>query len=98
MIAMIGAEVFGVPLGDGGVHAGEWETSMLLVARPDLVHLDRSEPGFTGSLEDAMAGIFNGIETLAANGVVGDAAAASTAHGERYWAAAVDLVIETLGA
>jgi creatinine amidohydrolase len=97
-IAQLGVEEFGVPLGDGGVHAGEWETSLLLAARPDLVHLDRAEAGFTGSLEDAMAGIFQGIETLAANGVVGDPAAASAAHGERYWEAAVELVLEVLAA
>lgn len=97
-IAQLGAEEFGVPLGDGGLHAGEWETSLLLAARPDLVRLDRAEAGFTGDLQEALAGMFSGVETLAPNGVVGDPAAASAAHGERYWSAAIDLVIGALEA
>jgi creatinine amidohydrolase len=86
-IAQIGAEEFGVPLGEGGLHAGEWETSMLQTIHPDLVHPERAEPGYTGDLETAAAAVFTqGVHSLAPNGVLGDPRQASPEHGQRYWA------------
>lgn len=85
-IAQIGAEEHGVPLGDGGLHAGEWETSMLQAIHPELVHDDRREAGFTGDPEAAIGAIFGaGVDSVAPNGVIGDPARASEAHGARYW-------------
>src|SRR2546423_1321269 len=40
-IAQLGADEHGVPLTEGGLHAGEWETSMLMSIHPELVHLER---------------------------------------------------------
>jgi creatinine amidohydrolase len=97
-VAAVGEAEYGVPLSEGGLHAGEWETSMMLAVHPDLVHPERGEPGFTGTLEEAMAGVFDGVDTLSATGIIGDPAQASAAHGERYWALAADLVVESLGA
>lgn len=97
-IAQLGESEYGVPLGDGGLHAGEWETSLLLAVEPQLVHPERGEAGFTGDLDSALGGIFgSGVHTIAANGVIGDPAAASAEHGERYWEAGVDLVVEAIG-
>jgi creatinine amidohydrolase len=85
-IARLGAEEHGVPLGEGGVHAGEWETSMMLAIHPELVHLERGEPGYTGDPEAAVGAIFGaGVHTVASNGVIGDPARASAEHGVRYW-------------
>ena len=85
-IARVGAEEHAVPLGDGGLHAGEWETSMLQAIHPELVHDDRREPGYTGDPEAAIAAIFgDGVDSIAANGVIGDPAQASSEHGARYW-------------
>lgn len=85
-IAQLGAEEFDVALGDGGVHAGEWETSMLMAIHPELVHLERGAPGYTGDPQEAIAAIFGaGVHTVAANGVIGDPARASAEHGARYW-------------
>lgn len=96
-VAMCGEAEHGVPLNEGGLHAGEWETSMVLATHPDLVHPERGEPGFTGALEEALAGAFDGIEKLSATGILGDPAQASAAHGERYWAVATDLVLKAIG-
>ena len=51
-IAQLGDEEFDVPLAEGGLHAGEWETSMLLAIHPDLVHMDRAEAGYVGDPRD----------------------------------------------
>jgi creatinine amidohydrolase len=95
-IPQLGVAEHGVPLGEGGLHAGEWETSLMLVAEPGLVRETR-EPGYTGDLQDALGAIFgSGVDAISANGVIGDPAAASAAHGQRYWEALVDLVLEAI--
>jgi creatinine amidohydrolase len=96
-IAQIGEEEFGVPLSEGGLHAGEWETSLLMAARPDLVRLDRGEAGYTGDLDAALGAIFGeGVHAVAANGVIGDPTAASPEHGERYWDRVVEIVLAAI--
>jgi len=85
-IAQLGQDEYGVSLGDGGLHAGEWETSMMIAIHPELVHLDRGEPGYTGDMEQAIGAIFgDGVHSVAPNGVIGDPAQASAEHGARYW-------------
>jgi creatinine amidohydrolase len=85
-IARLGAEEHGVPLGEGGLHAGEWETSMMLAIHPELVHPERGEPGYTGDPQAAVGAIFGGgVHTVASNGVIGDPGRASAEHGVRYW-------------
>jgi creatinine amidohydrolase len=94
-LAQRGAEDYGVPVGEGGLHAGEWETSMMLSAHPDLVRADRGAAGFTGPPEEAVQGLFQtgGVRALAENGVIGDPAKASAEHGDAYWALALELVL-----
>jgi creatinine amidohydrolase/Fe(II)-dependent formamide hydrolase-like protein len=85
-IAQLGADEHDVPLGEGGLHAGEWETSMLAAIHPDLVHLDRGQPGYTGDLERAIGLMFSGgVRSVSENGVIGDPARANPEHGTRYW-------------
>lgn len=85
-IAQLGADEHGVPLAEGGLHAGEWETSMLMSIHPEMVHLERGERGYTGDLQEAAGAIFGrGVHALSANGVIGDPARASGEHGARYW-------------
>jgi len=89
-IAQLGVDEYGVPLAEGGLHAGEWETSMLMSVHPELVHLERGEPGYTGDMEAAVGSIFgSGVHALSPNGVIGDPTRASAEHGTRYWEAAV---------
>jgi creatinine amidohydrolase len=85
-IAQLGLDDYGVPLSEGGLHAGEWETSMLMAIHPELVHAENGEAGFTGDMETAVGAIFSeGVHAVATNGVLGDPAQASVAHGKRYW-------------
>jgi creatinine amidohydrolase len=98
-IAMLGESEHGVPLNEGGLHAGEWETSLMLAAHPELVRMDRAEAGFTGDPQEAIGTLFRdeGVAALASNGVLGDPAQASAEHGRRYWDRAVELALESLG-
>lgn len=85
-IAQLGAEEHAVPLTEGGLHAGEWETSMLEAIHPDLVHPERAEPGYTGDPQAAIGAIFSqGVDAISPNGVLGDPTQASPEHGRRYW-------------
>jgi creatinine amidohydrolase len=99
-IPQVGEREFGVPLAQGGIHAGEWETSMLLAIHPELVRMDRAEPGFTGELQDAIAGLFaeGAVAALSENGAIGDPTPATAEHGERYWSLVIDLVGEQIEA
>lgn len=97
-IARLGLEEHGVPLGEGGVHAGEWETSMLMAIHPELVRSELGEPGYTGDPQAAIGAIFGaGVHTVAANGVIGDPARASAAHGRRYWQEVLRITMDLLG-
>jgi creatinine amidohydrolase len=97
-IAQLGADEHGVPLGEGGVHAGEWETSMLLAIHPELVHSDRGEPGYTGDPQAAVGAIFGaGVHTVAENGVIGDPSRASAVHGARYWEEVLQVTLAAIG-
>ena len=98
-VAILGQDEHGVPLNQGGLHAGEWETSMMLALHPELVHMDRAEAGFTGDPQEAIGTLFRdgGVASLAENGVLGDPAQASPEHGRRYWDRAVELALESLG-
>lgn len=86
-----------MPFGEGGLHAGEWETSMMMTIHPELVHPERGEPGYTGDLEKAIGKIFSGgVDALSPNGVIGDPARASTEHGARYWDELTALVLDAV--
>jgi len=94
-IAQLGEREHGVPLGEGGLHAGEWETSLMLAIHPELVRMDRAQAGFTGDLQEAVGSMFaGGVASISENGAIGDPARASAAHGERYWAAIEQIVAE----
>lgn len=96
-IARQGVDEYGVPLAEGGLHAGEWETSMLMAIHPELVHLERGEPGYTGDMESAVGAIFgSGVDALAPNGVIGDPSRASSEHGARYWETAEAAAVEAI--
>jgi creatinine amidohydrolase len=97
-IVQVGAEEYGVPAGEGGLHAGEWETSMLMAIHPELVHPERGEPGYTGDLQEALGKLFTGgVDAVSANGVIGDPQQASAEHGERYWQEIEKIALEAIG-
>jgi creatinine amidohydrolase len=92
----VGAEL-GITPAEGGVHAGEWETSMMLAMRPELVSMERAEPGYVGDLASGLERFFNeGVHVLADNGVFGDPLRASATAGEKYIERLVDQVVRTV--
>ena len=98
-VAQLGATEFEVPLERGGLHAGEWETSMMAAIHPELTDLDAAEPGYIGDLESAIGRLFEGgVRALSENGVIGDPTAASPEHGRLYWDRALDLAVEQIDA
>ena len=74
-----------------GPHAEVMETSMMLHLHPDLVHMERAEPGFTGpaGLDDLLA---RGMRAITPNGVLGDPVGATAEMG----AAVLEAVVERL--
>ncbi len=93
-VAQVAEDEFGVPIAEGGLHAGEWETSMLMASHPDAVHADRGEAGFVGDPEEAVGRMFEGgTAAVAANGVIGDPAKSSAEHGRRYWEIALEAAL-----
>ncbi len=98
-VAQLGEQEFEVPMSEGGLHAGEWETSMLLAIHPELVHMDRAEAGYVGDPQEAVAGLLeSGVQSLSATGAIGDPTLASAEHGRRYWEAMLDLAVELVEA
>jgi creatinine amidohydrolase len=98
-IAQMGEREFGVPLAEGGLHAGEWETSLMLAIHPELVRMESAEAGFTGDLQQAVGSMFaGGVASISKNGAIGDPARSSAEHGERYWASILELVLEQIDA
>jgi creatinine amidohydrolase len=98
-IALMGEQEYGVPLGEGGLHAGEWETSLMLAIHPELVRMESAETGFTGDLQEAAASMFTGgVASISPNGTIGDPSRSSVEHGECYWAAVESLVLQQLDA
>jgi creatinine amidohydrolase/Fe(II)-dependent formamide hydrolase-like protein len=67
------------------------ETSMMLLLHPELVHMERAEPGFTGesSLGDVLS---RGMRAITPNGILGDPVGASAEIG----AAVLDAIVERL--
>ena len=85
----------GVSPAEAGVHAGEWETSLLLALHPELVRMERAEEGYTGDLALGLRQAFGeGIDTLADNGVFGDPRSAQADSGSAYLDRLTDLIVE----
>jgi creatinine amidohydrolase len=75
----------GVPLSVSGSHAGEFEASMMLAARPELVRRDAAEVGDPRPLAEIMDRMMSqGIEAVSANGVLGDQRPGDARRGQTY--------------
>ncbi len=78
---------------DGRVlHADLCETSMMLRVHPELVRMDRAQPGCAGDLEPAL--VFAGIRELTPNGVIGNPLGASPEMGEEMLEALSGWLVE----
>ena len=77
-----------------GIHAGEFETSLMLTVRPDLVAMEAAQPGYVGDqLSIGAVVLEKGFRAASENGVLGDPSNASAANGEAYLAALTDLLV-----
>lgn len=75
----------GIRLEAAGSHSGLSETAQVLAIRPDLVRMDRAEPGFLGDaygVGDRMNA--EGTHAISANGVLGDPRQATADAGREY--------------
>jgi creatinine amidohydrolase len=74
----------GVEAARSGAHAGEWETSVMMALRPEQVKKERAGQGFVGELSEVMSRVFDGIQNLDENGVLGDPRPATAQAGQKY--------------
>lgn len=78
-------------------HGDVSETSLMLALSPDLVHLERGEPGHTGPVP--LEKLLNeGLRAVTANGILGDPRGAREDVGRESLAALVDMLERTLSA
>ena len=68
---------------------------MMLAIEPDSVHLERGEAGYMGPLAPVFDQINrDGMESVTPNGVLGDPAKSTAAHGQAYLARVTDLLVD----
>jgi len=84
-VAFESSSAYGVSSAQSGAHSGEWETSLMLALRPDQLKMNHAAEGFVGELSEIMAKVFDGIQNLDENGVLGDPRPATAAAGEKYF-------------
>lgn len=79
------AAKFGVSQEAAGGHAGEWETSVAMAMRPDLVHEERIETGWLGDVL-AISPLLatRTTKSFTSNGIFGDPHGATAEKGEAY--------------
>ncbi len=88
------SNAYGVTPAQSGAHSGEWETSLMLALRPDQVKMDHAAEGFVGELSEILAKVFDGIQNLDENGVLGDPRPATAAAGEKYFDEIIDFLYQ----
>jgi len=74
-------------------HADASETGEMLVLHPDLVHMDRAEPGFTGEV-DVDRVLREGLRSVTKNGVLGNPVGATAEIGEDVISSLVEYLAE----
>jgi creatinine amidohydrolase len=91
------SRAFGVNAAESGAHAGEWETSLMLALRPEQVKMDRAAVGFIGEISEVMSKVFDGIQNLDRNGVLGDPRPATAEAGKKYLADIIEFLYLWVG-
>lgn len=64
-----------------GPHAEVLETSMMLATHPELVHMERAEPGFEGEMPLEVL-LERGMRAVSVNGIIGNPVGATAEMGE----------------
>jgi creatinine amidohydrolase len=88
----------GVTAEASGAHAGESETSIMMVLEPDLVMRERFAPGYLGPLgaDEVKRILERGMPDLTSNGVLGDPRSALAKKGAVYLERLADFLVEKL--
>jgi creatinine amidohydrolase len=87
-------QTVGIDLSVSGSHAGEFEASMTLAIRDDLVRRDLLAAGSPSALREVEETMMrDGIDAVSPNGVLGDQRPADGARGERYLAVLADYLV-----
>lgn len=86
----------GIPKGQAGIHAGEWETSLMLALKPNLVKLKAAPVGYTGDFDQIKEKLFDGLHHIDKNGVLGDPTQAADGRGQAYLDDVVDYIFRNL--
>ncbi len=90
-------EIWWPQLAEGDAHAGRTETSVMLAVAPELVLLDRAEPGVSTPVGELAAELIaGGVAAVSPNGVLGDPAGATPSEGDRILAAWLGEVVDLL--
>jgi creatinine amidohydrolase len=85
---------FGITAGESGIHAGEFETSILLSTHPKLVDMTRAEAGYTGDFKSIIPDLIaHGIARVSASGILGDPRGSDASRGRHYLSAWADLIM-----
>ncbi|NBR68565.1 MAG: mycofactocin biosynthesis peptidyl-dipeptidase MftE, partial [Actinobacteria bacterium] len=89
-----------LPAYDGSdLHAGRTETSVMLHLHPGLVDMSLATAGNTAPLDDIIEPMrAGGVRSVSANGVLGDATAASASHGRAVFEMWVASLVQRLRA
>ena len=67
-------------------HAGHAETSLMLHLHPELVSMERAEPGCTAPLQEILPVMrTGGVAAVSPNGILGDPTTATEVEGARLW-------------
>ena len=92
------SEGFGITKEEGGAHAGEIETSLILSMEQNLVSKDRYAPGYLGPSGDKEIKIVleQGMPALSKKGVLGDPTKADAKRGKDYLERTVDFLIKEI--
>jgi len=88
----------GIPIDEGGAHAGEIETSMMMAIQPNSVIKNRFEPGYVGPLGSEELNIIlkKGMPALTKNGILGDPAKSTSERGQKYIENLADFLISEI--
>jgi len=86
----------GISRGAAGIHAGEWETSLILALKPNLVKMEAARTGYTGDLAEIKDRLFDGLHHIDKNGVLGDPTLARDGRGQAYLDDIVDYIADHL--
>jgi creatinine amidohydrolase len=89
------ARSIGIDPRAAGAHAGELETSLMMILKAELVKAECRPQGFLGDLATSFPlAMEKGIEVLSTEGVLGDPRAANLSNGRVYFEAFVRFYLE----